>query len=179
MRTSEGHPPPRECWHYWHTPPSGFLKCNTDAALFRDESRTGIGAVIRDEKGNFFAARSYRFHGLPPVRDCEALGLLGALEWVVESGLQQVIFETDAKLVVDAINSSEDDISEFGDIIAKCRAILDCHDFFSVQSVRRQANGFAHALAQQTRFNPCLISYFEVPIFLAPCMNNVCPLFNH
>lgn len=47
-----------------------------------------------------------------------------------------MIFETDAKLVVDALSSTNDDHSEFGDIITRCRVFLHHHGFFYVKSVR-------------------------------------------
>ncbi|GAU39993.1 hypothetical protein TSUD_211140 [Trifolium subterraneum] len=40
----------------WMPPPTGYLKCNLDAALFTISNQVGMGASIRDEKGQFVAA---------------------------------------------------------------------------------------------------------------------------
>jgi len=40
----------------WQPPPSKAYKLNFDAALFSNLGRTGIGAVIRNEKGEVMAA---------------------------------------------------------------------------------------------------------------------------
>lgn len=42
----------------WSSPPSGFLKINWDAALDPVLQRTGIGIVIRDEGGGFYAKQA-------------------------------------------------------------------------------------------------------------------------
>jgi hypothetical protein len=45
----------------WSPPPCGFLKINWDATLDPVLQRTGIGIVIRDEAGGFFAAQAEVF----------------------------------------------------------------------------------------------------------------------
>ena len=40
----------------WQPPPSEAYKLNYDAAVFSDLGRTGVGAVIRNEKGEVMAA---------------------------------------------------------------------------------------------------------------------------
>ncbi|XVF88587.1 hypothetical protein PTKIN_Ptkin19aG0062900 [Pterospermum kingtungense] len=86
------------------------------------------------------------------VKECEALALLDAITWVADLGFERVIFETDAKLVVDAIRSWDTDFTEFGSIIAKCWAFLHQGNSYSVSYVRRQANEAGHVLAQESRF---------------------------
>lgn len=35
----------------WKLPPVGFLKLNVDGAMFRDQHKAGIGAILRYENG--------------------------------------------------------------------------------------------------------------------------------
>jgi ribonuclease HI len=46
------------------------------------------------------------------VIEGEAMALLGAIQWVLSSGFQNVIFETDSKILSDAIFRKKEDISE-------------------------------------------------------------------
>ncbi|CAN1348846.1 hypothetical protein LINPERPRIM_LOCUS41604 [Linum perenne] len=66
-----------------------------------------------------------------------------------ELGHMAVDFETDAKVVVDGLNQSEDDETEFGDIIALCRSIMDANPGFEVRFERRNRNMVAHTLARR------------------------------
>ncbi|XP_073020930.1 uncharacterized protein [Primulina eburnea] len=44
---------------HWKLPPPTFVKCNVDVAFFKDQRvLIGFGIVIRDEKGQFVAART-------------------------------------------------------------------------------------------------------------------------
>lgn len=162
------------CDNLWHYPPVGFLKCNTDAAIFLSEAKAGIGIVFRNDQGMLINARSIPFEGMPDVRECEAMALLQGMTLAVDSGFQRVLFETDARVVVDAIHTLDDDISEFGDIIGRTRSILRDQEFFSVRAIRRQANGVAHGLAQLSRSLSCLVTLSDLPSSLSRCMNNVC-----
>ncbi|XVF87040.1 hypothetical protein PTKIN_Ptkin18bG0088700 [Pterospermum kingtungense] len=41
----------------WHCPPSGFLKCNVDAAIGHNSSMAGIGLVLRGVEGEFIGGK--------------------------------------------------------------------------------------------------------------------------
>lgn len=87
----------------WSPPPCGFLKINWDAALDLVKQRTGIGVVIRDEVGGFYAAQA---KAIPFVMDpsmAEALGAWIAVKLGCELGLSQVHLEGDAVNVVEAL----------------------------------------------------------------------------
>lgn len=156
----------------WIAPRQGFFKCNTDAATFAYSSSAGFGAIIRDCRGTFIAASATPFTSLPPVRECEARALINAMRWVGSRGLTHVVFETDAKVVADAIYDTSRDYSEFGDIIEDIRNLLLTHGNFSIHAVGRQANEAAHALARHSRFLSCPTFYHVIPSFLIPCIND-------
>ncbi|KAL8535862.1 hypothetical protein ACS0TY_011487 [Phlomoides rotata] len=71
----------REC-RAWHRPTHGFPKVNIDAAFFEETSSMGFGMVIRDECGNFVAARSSIMDGCKDVIVGEIMGFLESHSWV-------------------------------------------------------------------------------------------------
>lgn len=162
----------------WHSPPAGFFKCNIDAAIFGDTHQSGFGAVFRDDHGASVAARSTITCGTPLVKECEAMALANAIKWVLDLGLQRVIFESDAKLVVDAFTSTIDDLSEFGASISRCCSLLNQGDSFSVRFIRRQANGAAHVLARMARSLPSQATFSYLPSFMIDHVTSICNL-NH
>lgn len=42
----------------WEPPSNGWLKCNFDAALLREDNKVGYGLVLRDDQARFVAAKS-------------------------------------------------------------------------------------------------------------------------
>ena len=62
--------------------------------------------ILRDNIGSFVVPRSNYFNGLGSVREVEITGLVEAIHWVLFMGFSQVLFELDAKGVVDVIAST-------------------------------------------------------------------------
>ncbi|PNY08908.1 hypothetical protein L195_g005446 [Trifolium pratense] len=42
----------------WKPPPESYVKCNIDAAIFSTDCKVDMGAVLRDNAGQFIAATS-------------------------------------------------------------------------------------------------------------------------
>lgn len=76
-----------------------------DAAFFKNQNKTGIGLCIRDEYGHFIQARTSWMSPVMMVHEGETMGLLDALKWSLQLGLDRVIFELDANIVVDSIHN--------------------------------------------------------------------------
>lgn len=68
---------------------------------------TGLGCVVRDDKCQFIRARSKRLLKRYQSRIAEALSLKEALSWTMQWRSSKCVFETDAKILVDAINRQE------------------------------------------------------------------------
>ncbi|XVF50914.1 hypothetical protein PTKIN_Ptkin04bG0141900 [Pterospermum kingtungense] len=62
--------------------------------------------------------------GVLAVKEAEALGLYFALSWVQSLNLKKVIFEMDAKLIVNALVSCMNDVMEFGSLIHDYKSTL-------------------------------------------------------
>jgi len=62
--------------------------------------------------------------------------------------MNSVIFESDSKIVIDAVNSELTPHNELGDIINRCKDLLASRNGYLVRHVRRQANKVAHTIAR-------------------------------
>jgi len=148
----------------WQPPVAERYKCNIDATFSSQVIRTGIGICVRDAEGTFVLAKTVTYPCNVLVDVGEALGLHTALQWLSDMQIDNVDFETDSKLTVDAFLSTRNDLSEIGCIISSCRSLFST--FFSnsrVEFVRRQANVFAHALAREAMSLASPTVYFEIP----------------
>jgi hypothetical protein len=81
----------------WQKPGRGRLKCNVDTAFSSSLNVIGVGMCIRDEAGQFVAAKTLRSSPICESGIGEALGLSYAIQWVHELQLSNVDFEMDAK----------------------------------------------------------------------------------
>lgn len=82
------------------------------------------GYRLRNAQGEFVLARTEWSSPMILVHEWEALGLLKAIKWSIDLGLEVVSFELDCKMVVDHIKSNKEDVSEFGYIIAHVRQLF-------------------------------------------------------
>ena len=91
------------------------------------------------------------------VREAEAVGLREAITMCMNLQLQRVMFESDAKEIVDAFHSNAEDISDFGTIIMDCIHLCKQVTNYSVTFIKRQANECAHRLAKAACSNVCFV----------------------
>ncbi|CAJ2646835.1 unnamed protein product [Trifolium pratense] len=102
----------------WVKPNTGKLKCNVDAACHRSIDKTSYGCCLRDSNGDFIQALSGWCNPELSVCEGEALGMWQAMSWVQNLGLSKVIFESDSKTLVDAVNSKSVGGSEFHALVS-------------------------------------------------------------
>ncbi|XP_074374534.1 uncharacterized protein LOC141714940 [Apium graveolens] len=131
----------------WCKPPAGWIKINVDAACTQNSQQVGVGCIIRDEGGNFLRARSTVLPGRLQPREAEALSLKEAFAWTKEWMNSKCIFEYDAKLLVDAVNSGQGN-TYFHAMVEDCIDILKYFDEVLVCFSFRSANMVAHELAR-------------------------------
>jgi len=139
----------------WKKPAPGRYKCNIDASFSTSLNRVGLGMCLKDDDGTFVLARTDWFAPLSDIEVGEAVGLHTTLDWISNQQFDNVNFVLDCKRVVDCVNSSLDDSSEFKCIITACKQLLEYRFHNShVEFNRRQANRVAHELAQAALSNP-------------------------
>ena len=151
----------------WKKLALGRYKCNIDASFSTSLNMVGLGMCLRDDDGVFVLAKMEWFAPLCDIDVGEAIGLHTALDWISNQQFDNVYFALDCKRVVDCVNSSIDDSSEFGCIISACKQLLvDRFQKSHVEFNRRQANRVAHELAQEALSNPSPHTIDDVPTYI-------------
>jgi ribonuclease HI len=156
----------------WQQPPVGVLKCNVDASFFAANGATGWGWCLRNFRGQFQLAGTNIVHSYYSVVEGEALAVIEAMEEMILRGFRNVIFESDSKLVVDAISSTHNGISEFSTLITHIQSLLRSHNYFEVKYVKRQANNVAHTLARAAYSMSSRRVYDSIPRCIDTILNN-------
>ena len=65
-------------------PPSKFLKCNIDAALFQEPKAIGVGMFLRDTFGQVLGCNLRRFNGVCQPKEAKVIGVREAMAWIRE-----------------------------------------------------------------------------------------------
>ncbi|KAG6626244.1 hypothetical protein CIPAW_15G035300 [Carya illinoinensis] len=128
----------------WQPPTWPFIKVNFDAAYDKDSNRMGMGIIVRDSEGGLQACLPAPREQIFSVFQAERAILHRALELCVELGMNQVIFEGDVKVVIDAINSKCEDNSWLGQEIEDIQQLMELHPTWRLSFVYRSTNNTAH-----------------------------------
>jgi ribonuclease HI len=100
------------------------------------------------------------------------VALLHALREMKQRGLSQVIFETDSKKVVDAIQHFRGGNSEFSSIIGHINNVLLLNPNFMVKFSTRQTNMVTHTLARTVISWPRRYIVNTLPACIETLLNN-------
>ncbi|XP_073138351.1 uncharacterized protein [Henckelia pumila] len=120
----------------------------------------GFGCIIRDSHGIVLAATQGRMHGNNDPAMAQALAIHEALSWIKNLHLSTIIMESDALLIIEALNRTDQDSSNLGLIIEDCKLLARDVSSCSFSFARRSANQAAHALARGTASMPDLVESF-------------------
>ncbi|KAK3194307.1 hypothetical protein Dsin_025617 [Dipteronia sinensis] len=114
-------------------PLDGVYKINTDAAINECYKVIGVGVIIRNYRGEVYASFTQRILACfsPPV--AEATAILRGLRFAIDSGLLPVVLESDAKWVVDLINSDDSNNADIAHSLSKM-AVKSVENFFWMEA---------------------------------------------
>ncbi|GAU50209.1 hypothetical protein TSUD_408920 [Trifolium subterraneum] len=126
----------------------GWVKCNIDVAFVCGSGKTLVGLCFRDNNGQFMAGMTQWQQTVVSSVEGEARALLLAMEEARHRGLDRVQFESDSKVLIDAIHMKCRGNSEFLSIVHDILSFMSSFLNFEVKFVRRQANSVAHTLAR-------------------------------
>ncbi|XP_060960166.1 uncharacterized protein LOC133031004 [Cannabis sativa] len=121
---------------------------NVDAAANFKDKILGIGAVVRNHKGEVITVFSRSVQGCFRSDEMEAKVLFHSLNWAAQHHLSIAIVETDALRISSALNTFHRDLSCFNDLIDDVRCLLPSFSEVTVTHARRQVNKTAHGLAK-------------------------------
>jgi ribonuclease HI len=154
----------------WSRPMPNVVKVNFDAA-FLDNIKAGAwGFVVRSDTGDFVAAAAGKLQYIRSALQAETEACAAAVEGAVALGLHRVIFESDSKILVNALQTRSYDLSEIGVLVRDIRNVyigsFDSHEF---SYCPRECNRVAHELAQFgfRAEEGCLGWADEAPVFVS------------
>ncbi|PNX86938.1 trypsin/chymotrypsin inhibitor [Trifolium pratense] len=81
------------------------------------------------------------------VVEGETMTILKAMRHATSRGWSNIVFESDSKVVVDAIQANHHGIAELSSIILSIKLLLQCNSNFEIKFTKRQVNVAAHTLA--------------------------------
>ncbi|XP_062014027.1 uncharacterized protein LOC133730459 [Rosa rugosa] len=144
----------------WTSPAEHVLKCNIDGSYNYHRRKGGVGCVLRDHKGEFWAALTKVVHNANFAFQVELLALKAAVQFAISLHHEPVQFETDCLQLIQTINAEDEDASICGHVINEFRAMFSNYPMFSLAHVNRRANNVAHNLACTTPHSELSHSWF-------------------
>ncbi|XP_042979713.1 uncharacterized protein LOC122309937 [Carya illinoinensis] len=136
----------------WEPAGANCYKFNFDAAFDKNNNTMGIGGVLRDSRGEAEIMLSAPRAHVPSVFHAECYALIRVMELCHDLRISNVIFEGDAKQVIDSINGQHVDCSWKGQLIEDIQFLLARQTTWRVRFVKREANHVAHAAAKYAKF---------------------------
>ncbi|XP_059458290.1 uncharacterized protein LOC132187875 [Corylus avellana] len=106
-----------------------------------------MGVIIRNHEGDILAAKCFYSRGCLKPTDAKALAAMEATQICCELGYDWIKFVGDVKLIVEAVNSDEQDWSKKGHIIDAIHSSVRTFSHWTFSHVNGEANWVAHELA--------------------------------
>ena len=110
-------------------------------------NRTGIGTIIRNDKGEVMAAISAIGLGAENSEEAELMACRRSLEFAVDAGYSSLIIEGDNANVIQAISSSLPNNSFLGCVVDDIRHLIHGLYWAMTNQTRRGGNTVTHVLA--------------------------------
>ncbi|KAL9434617.1 hypothetical protein AB3S75_029296 [Citrus x aurantiifolia] len=132
----------------WKPPPPGCFKVNVDAATNLSKQRGGIGAVVRDSRGDCVATAAQRTTLKGNVADMEAEAVLLGIQVARKANCAHFVIESDSKEVVELVLKRKRSLAEISCNIEEIQECLKGQNTASIFYVPRRCNVMAHNLAK-------------------------------
>jgi ribonuclease HI len=126
----------------------GTLKTNVDAGWDDFSKTVGLGIIIRDHGGQVILTEWKHVHPCASAEEAELQACIAGIKHILSIGCGQAIVESDCLRAVQAISSSEQELSSGLVLYYEARDLLRVFGNISVCKVDRVSNGAAHVLAQ-------------------------------
>ena len=99
-------------------------KLNFNAAIFSRMDKSGIGAIIRNERGEVMVGMSTIGSTVETNEEAELLACQRSLKFVVDAGFTRVMIEGDNTNVMQAISSDVANYSFLGNVVDDIRHLM-------------------------------------------------------
>ena len=117
-----------------------MYKTNYDEAVFEGLEEAGIGVIVRNDRGEVLAALSEKIPYLGSVSLVEVLAARRAIQFFMELGITQSIFEGDSEIVYKAFKISDVGQFSIGQFVKDIMSMVGSLRTFSFSHTRRQGN---------------------------------------
>lgn len=87
----------------WQLPPASKFKLNFDEAIFADLGCSGVGVIIRNDKGEVMGAMIAKGPAVADSLEAKAFACRRALEFTVDIGINELVIEGDCAQVISAL----------------------------------------------------------------------------
>ena len=139
------------CSQIWQPPEGQVYKLNFNAAIFADLPASGIGVIIRNDRGQVMAALSSKGGAVQDSEVAEVLACRKALEFALDADFSNLIVEGDNTTVMNSITLAQSDLSCLGNIYDDIRCLAEGLRHVEFNSISRSANRVAHSLAHYAK----------------------------
>nr|XP_023876296.1 uncharacterized protein LOC111988743 [Quercus suber] len=142
---------PRLNANIWVAPTDPVYKLNFDAAIFKELNCSGIGAIIRNGKGEVMAAMSAKGPLVEDSEEAETLACRKAVEFAIDAGFSELVIEGDNAAVMASLSHGGPDLSRLGHVVQDVQWLATGLRWVSFSHVKRCANTVAHGLARHAK----------------------------
>ncbi|XP_030970877.1 uncharacterized protein LOC115991308 [Quercus lobata] len=146
--------------------------------MFPESDQAGIRVVVRNQAGQGMAALSKRIQKPNSAEIFEALATRRAVQFTLELGFKQSVFEGDSEVIIKALDNEVFSSPSVGHIVKDIWSMSGLLQIKSFSYVRRQGNSVVHALTQRARFSfPVLVWMENVPLDILRFVSSDFPSF--
>ena len=155
-------------------------KVNMNVAIFKNTKSVGIGVIGWDHVGDVLATLSTQLPlPLGPL-EAEAQAMDVAISFAKEIGLQEVTFESDSSVLIEALLDKSKVPISIENIITGIHAKLQHFRQHQILHVKRSGNTPAHHLARHTNCLDNFVTWVEeTPSFIESAVIQDALLFSH
>ncbi|XP_021809188.1 uncharacterized protein LOC110752770 [Prunus avium] len=93
----------------WSHPPVGRYKLNVDAAFIPETGVSGIGAVVRNDKGEVMAAMALPLATATSSKHADIMALHFGMKFARDAGFSSILIESDSQGVVNDEKKDEEE----------------------------------------------------------------------
>ena len=128
----------------WLLPPFIEYKLNFDVAIYSGLEKSGIGAIIKNDKGEVMVGMSAIGLKVDTSEEVELLACRQSIKFVVDAGFTWLVIERDNSNVMQAITSDVANYSFLGNVVDDIRHLMSSLQWATTSKIRRGGNKVAH-----------------------------------
>ncbi|CAL8160745.1 unnamed protein product [Prunus armeniaca] len=158
----------------WSPPPVGKYKLNVDAAFIPKTGVGGIGAVVRNDKGEVMEAMALPLANATSSKHAEIMALLFGMKFARDAGFSYILIDSDSQRVVNDVKKDEEESWALdGHLIDDIKRSMQQFEDVIISFSPRGGNQVAHFLARNALNCNTMVTWIEqVPLWLESIVND-------